>query len=92
MFSKKNLYIFLTLFFSTMILLTSIKPARTCTQCDCPIYFEIENSGEIEIFRESLLARMFSLNTSFLHLSCVNDYLRDHPIERDEEGNIIPKI
>jgi hypothetical protein len=38
------------------------------------------------------MSRIFSPNSSFLHLICVQDYLDDHPLERDEDGNIIPKI
>lgn len=91
MFSKKNLYILLIFIVLSSLILTQVKPARRCTQCDCPIYIDKENSDELKIFRESLIVRMFSPNTSFLHLMCVEQYLKEHPLERDAEGNIIPK-
>ena len=92
MFSKKKVYIFLTFLTSVIVLLLVIQPARRCNQCGHPIYRENPTTNEVEIFRESLMARIFSTNSSFLHLICVQDYLDDHPIERDENGNIIPKM
>lgn len=89
MFSKRKIYSFFIFIILVFITLTVIKPTRKCTQCGYPIY--VDNYGESEPFRESLLAMIFSPNTSFLHLICVEDYFKDNPIERDSEGKIIPK-
>ena len=91
MVNKKRIYSVLGLCSLVLVLLCVIKPHRTCTQCERPIYIQDVETEEVAIYRESLLVRIFSPNSSFLHLPCVDDYLRDHPIERDEEGHIIPK-
>jgi len=91
MFSKKNLYILLIFIVLSSLILTQVKPARKCTHCGYPIYVE-DSSGELQIYRESLIARIFSPKSSFMHFICVPDYLRENPLERDAEGNIIPKI
>ena len=91
MVNKKRIYSVLGLCSLVLVLLCMIKPHRKCTQCELPVYIQDVETGEITIYRESLLVRMFSPNCSFLHLYCLDDYFRDHPIERDEEGRIIPK-
>ena len=90
MFSKKNIYYLLIFIALSVFTLTTIQPVRKCTQCGHPIYIE-KDSGELVVFRESLLSMMFSPNSSFMHFICVRDYLRDNPLERDNEGRIIPK-
>ena len=91
MFSKKKVYVFMFLLMTVVSSLLLIQTDRKCTQCGLPIYIQDVETEEITIYRESLLVRMFSPNCSFLHLYCLDDYFRDHPIERDEEGHIIPK-
>tara|TARA_R110000796_G_scaffold99855_1_gene208262 strand:- start:593 stop:928 length:336 start_codon:yes stop_codon:yes gene_type:complete len=75
-----------------LALLLAIKPIRPCRHCGLPIEMQDIETEEIKIFRESLIAIMFSPNASFLHWLCVEGYLRDNPIERDEKGAIIQKI
>ena len=51
-----------------------------CEQCGNPV------------LRESIAARIISgWEDNFLHKVCVIPYLIDHPIERDENGDIIRK-
>lgn len=51
-----------------------------CEQCGLPV------------IRESIAARIMSgFEDNFLHKVCVIPYLIDHPIERDENGEIIRK-
>jgi hypothetical protein len=91
MIRKKTLYFFIGLLFLSVVILCGIQPCRRCTQCNSPIYVQDVETDEIKIYRESLIARIFSPNASFLHWHCVPEYLEDHPLERDENGNIIPK-
>ena len=91
MINKKVIYSLLGLLFLATAILCGVQPARRCTQCDLPILVEDVQTCKIDIYRESLIARIFSPNASFLHWLCVPDYLKDHPLERDENGNIIPK-
>jgi hypothetical protein len=92
MTNKKSIYLLIGLLFLFTLILCGIQPARRCTQCNQPIYIEDVETGELGIYRESLIVRIFSPNASFLHWLCVQDYLHDHPIERDQNGRIIPKI
>ncbi len=92
MINKKTIYFLIGLLFLSTVVLCGIQPSRRCTQCNLPIYIQDVETGKIEIYRESLIARMFSPHASFLHWLCVQDYFDDNPIERDDNGNIIPKI
>jgi hypothetical protein len=75
-----------------LVLLLAIKPIRSCRQCGLPIVMQDVETEEIKIFRESLMAMIFSPNASFLHWRCVDSYLLDNPIERDKEGKIIQRL
>ena len=51
-----------------------------CEQCGLPV------------IKESIASRIASgFEDNYLHKSCVIQYLIDHPIERDENGDIIRK-
>jgi hypothetical protein len=78
--------------FLVLALLLTIKTIRPCRHCGLPIEIQDVETKEIKVFRESLMAIMFSPNASFLHRRCVESYLLDNPIERDEGGAIIQKV
>ena len=92
MTNTKRIISVVGLCFFVLILLLSIKPARICRQCGLPLHIQDWETEEVKIFRESLMAIMFSPNASFLHWRCVDGYLLDNPIERDKEGKIIQKV
>jgi hypothetical protein len=92
MTNKKRIISVTGLCLLVLVLLFAIKPIRPCRYCGLPIEIQDVETKEIKIFRESLMAIMFSPNASFLHWRCVDGYLLDNPIERDKEGKIIQKI
>lgn len=92
MFTKKRLYLLLSAITIVIVMSLVIQPARKCSQCGQDILVMDHETKEIHVYREPISAYLFSPHSNFLHMTCVDDYLLDHPIERDEEGHIIPKI
>tara|TARA_R110002167_G_scaffold190962_1_gene393241 strand:+ start:5411 stop:5689 length:279 start_codon:yes stop_codon:yes gene_type:complete len=92
MATKKNIYLLLSAAALVIVMSLVIQPASKCGQCGQDILIMDHETKEVSVYREPLMAYLFAAHSNFLHMTCVDDYLRDHPIERGEEGHIIPKI
>jgi hypothetical protein len=92
MVTKKNIYLLLSVATLVIVMSLAIQPSKQCGQCGQDILIMNPVTEEISVYREPLIAYLFTAHSNFLHQTCVDDYLRDHPIQRDGEGHIIPKM
>lgn len=64
-----------------LLLIGTINITVPCEQCGNPAFSEMLYARFVSNFDPNFLCSM----------SCAEDYLRDNPLEYDENGNIIPK-